>query len=78
MSMVRERGMSIADILTYDLLPTCPLFEEDFPTEAKKSKLITEIAPPQRRYTSKWDKTSDKPSAIHVDFMSRAVVGLFQ
>ena len=71
MSMVRERGMSIADILTYDLLPTCPLFEGDFPTEAKKSKLITEIAPPQRRYTSKWDKTSDEPSAIHVDFMSR-------
>ena len=36
MSSVRERGMSIADILTHDLLVTCPLFEGDFPAEASK------------------------------------------
>ena len=72
MSLVRERGMSIAEILTHNLLVTCPLFEGDFPAEASKSKLVSEIAPFQRRYTSKWNKSSSEPTAIHADFMSRA------
>ena len=64
--------MNIADILIHDLLVTCPLFEGDFPAEASKSKLVSEIAPFQRRYTSKWNKSSSEPTAIHADFMSRA------
>ena len=67
-----ERGMCIADILTHDLLNTCPLFEGDFPAEATKSKLVSEIAPSQRHYQSKWDRTCDESTAIHVDVMSRA------
>ena len=52
MSMARERGMSIVDILQHDLLPVCPLFEGDLPSVATKSKLVSEISPFQRPYTS--------------------------
>ena len=69
--MARERGMSFVDILQHDLLPVCPLFERDLPAVATKSKLVSEISPFQRPYTSNWDKTCAEPSAIHVDFMSR-------
>ena len=62
----------MADILTHDLLSTCPLFEGDFPAQAKKSQLVTEIAPATRTYTSKWNRTSEEPSALYADFMSRA------
>ena len=72
MALVRERGMSTSEILTHDLIPICPLFEGDFPTQAKKSQLVTEISPMTRNFTSKWDRTSAEPTAIHVDFMSRA------
>ena len=57
MALVRERGMNMADILTHDLLSTCPLFEGDFPSQAKKSQLVAEIAPLTRTYTSKWNRT---------------------
>ena len=72
MALVRERGMSTSEILTHDLIPICPLFEGDFPTQAKKSQHVTEISPMTRTFTSKWDRTSAEPTAIHVDFMSRA------
>ena len=72
MSLAKERGMSLNDILSYDLLPTCPLFEGDFPATAKKSQLLTEISPSSRVFKSKWVKSSTEPSAVHVDFMSRA------
>ena len=72
MALVRERGMDMADILTHDLLSTCPLFEGYFPAQAKKSQLVTEIAPATRTYTSKWNRTSEEPSALYADFMSRA------
>ena len=68
MSMARERGMSFVDILQHDLLPMCPLFERDLPAVA--TKLVSEISPFQRPYTSNWDKTCAEPSAIHVYFMS--------
>ena len=71
MSMARERGMSFVDILQHDL-PVSPLFEGDLPAVATKSKLVSEISPFQRPYTSNWDKICTEPSAIHVDFMSRA------
>lgn len=61
--------MSFVDILQHDLLPVCPLFERDLPAVA--TKLVSEISPFQRHYTSNWDKTCAEPSAIHVDFMSR-------
>ena len=72
MALVRERGMDMADILTHDLLSTCPLFEGDFPAQAKKYQLVAEIAPLARAYTSKWNRTSEEPAAIYADFMSRA------
>ena len=64
--------MDMADILTHDLLSTCPLFEGDFPAQAKKYQLVAEIAPLARAYTSKWNRTSEERSAIYADFMSRA------
>ena len=70
MSLVRERGMSIADILTHDLLVT--LFEGDFPAGASKSKLVSEIGPFQIHYSSKWNKSSYEPTAIRENSMSRA------
>ena len=65
--IVKERGMSLPEILEHDVLTSSPLFEGDFPTEAQKSKLMEEIPCPE----TEWNRNATEKTAVIVDFMSK-------
>ena len=65
--IVKERGMSLPEVLEHDVLKCSPLFEGDFPAEAHKSELMKEL--PQTELV--FNRDSPEPTAVLVDFMSK-------
>ncbi|KAH3786936.1 hypothetical protein DPMN_165054 [Dreissena polymorpha] len=43
MDIAKERGMTLMQILSYDLISSSPLFDDDLPAHVNKSQLIGEI-----------------------------------
>ncbi|KAH3823399.1 hypothetical protein DPMN_125198 [Dreissena polymorpha] len=64
MDIAKERGMSLKQILSHDLISSSPLFDGDHPAHVNKSKLIGEIK--SRLDISKWSWTH-----VIVGFMSK-------
>ena len=69
MDIAKERGMSLKQILSHDLISSSPLFDGDLPAHINKSKLIGEIE--SRLDLSKWSRESLLPTHVIVDFMSK-------
>ncbi|KAH3863596.1 hypothetical protein DPMN_026584 [Dreissena polymorpha] len=69
MDIAKERGMSLKQILSHDLISSSPLFDGDLPAHVDKSKLIGEIE--SRLDISKWSRESLLPTHVIVDFMSK-------
>ncbi|KAH3725183.1 hypothetical protein DPMN_051018 [Dreissena polymorpha] len=69
MDIAKERGMSLKQILSHDLMSTSPLFDGDLPAHVNKSKLIGKIE--SRLDISKKSRESLLPTHVIVDFMSK-------
>ncbi|KAH3728905.1 hypothetical protein DPMN_054868 [Dreissena polymorpha] len=69
MDIAKERGMSLKQILSHDLISSSPLFDGDLPAHVNTSKLIGEIE--SRLNISKWSLESLLPTHVIVDFMSK-------
>ncbi|KAH3898504.1 hypothetical protein DPMN_022737 [Dreissena polymorpha] len=69
MDIAKERGMSLKQILSHDVISSTPLFDGDLPAHVNKSKLIWEIE--SRLDISKWSRKSLFPTHVIVEFMSK-------
>ncbi|KAH3698914.1 hypothetical protein DPMN_073859 [Dreissena polymorpha] len=69
MDIAKERGMSLMQILSHDLISSSPLLDGDLPAHVNKSKLIGEIE--SRLDISKWSRECLLPTHVIVDFMSK-------
>lgn len=69
MDIAKERGMSIRQILSHNVLSTSPLFDGDLPAHVNKSKLVSEIEP--RLDLTQWSPESTYATHVVVDFMSK-------
>lgn len=67
--IVKERGMSMSDILAHNLLDVSPLFNGDLPASVDKSALLAEMEP--RLDLSQWSTDSLLSTHVIVDFMSK-------
>ena len=68
----KHRGLTIEQILSYDLLPQSPLFEGDLPAVPNKSLLVTEVEKMVSAFDlSTWQKDSELSTHVVVDFMSK-------
>lgn len=57
------------DILSYDILPNCPLFDDDFPTKPVKHSLMVEIE--NALVSDDYLFNSVQKTTVVVDFMSQ-------
>lgn len=70
--IARDRGESLKDILTYDLLPTNKLFENNQTTKPDKHTLILELEKSLSSDDYDFQRTSESmKTAVIVDFMSQ-------
>lgn len=69
MDIAQERGMSIRQILSHDVLSASPLFDGDLPAHVNKSKLVCEIEPGLD--LTQWSPESTYATHVVVDFMSK-------
>ncbi|KAH3724692.1 hypothetical protein DPMN_050515 [Dreissena polymorpha] len=67
--IAKERGMSLTQILSHDLISSSPLFDGDVPAHVNTSKLIGEIE--STLDISKWSRESLLPTHVILDFMSK-------
>ena len=67
--IAKDRGMTLPEILSHDLLPVSPLFEGDLPASASKSKLIEWIE--QYLDLDTWSHDTNLATHVVMDFMSR-------
>ena len=68
--IAKERGMSLPDIYSHDLLPVSPIFEGDLPTKPDKSSFIKELERSLNLSTGDM-RCPEGNMAIMIDFMSR-------
>ena len=71
MEIAKERGESIKNILSYDLLPTNTLFAGDSPTKPVKHTLIAQIEKNLSPEHFKFNENSPLQTTVVVDFMSQ-------
>ncbi|KAH3834837.1 hypothetical protein DPMN_108170 [Dreissena polymorpha] len=69
MDIAKDRGMSLKQILSHDLISSFSLFDVDLLAHVMKSKHIGEIE--SRLDISKWSRESLLPTHVIVDFMSK-------
>ena len=69
--IAKQRGYSMAKILTYDILPQLPLFQGDYPAEPDKSVLASEVEDMIPLFEkSAWEKNSTLSTHVILDSMS--------
>ena len=73
LDLCKDRGMSLPDIMSCDLLKASPLFQGDLPFPPTKSKMMEEIESnlPNIKLMGNWDKNTGLKTAIMTDFMSK-------
>ncbi|KAH3803974.1 hypothetical protein DPMN_132246 [Dreissena polymorpha] len=69
MDIAKERGMSLKQILSHDLISSSPFIDGDLPSHVNKSKLIWKIE--SRLNISKWSRESLLPTHVILDFISK-------
>ena len=70
--VARERGMSLREVLTHDILPNSILFDGEFTTSTPyKSKLVTQLEKDFPQNTVQMLPESDLKTVVLLDFMSK-------
>ena len=70
--IAKQRGLTMAEVLSYDLLQQSPLFKGDYLTEPTKAVLVSEVEemiPSIEK--SVWNRDSAYSTHVVLDFMSK-------
>ena len=68
--MARSRGIATSELLKHDLVEESPLFDGDDMTKPQKHIMIQELEKQLEKDDYAFDKQSNTPTVVIVDFMS--------
>ena len=68
--MARSRGIAMSELLKHDLVEESPLFDENDMTKPQKHIMIQELEKQLEKDDYAFDKQSNTPTVVIVDFMS--------